>query len=178
MAAIRMLLTSMLVVFFAAELLAAESVTATGTVDAIDREARTITVRRETASGEKTATFKIADAAKILFDGAASELERFKPGQSVTIVYDTKAKQVTKLEMRTADSGAAAPRPVTADPATKPAPELIEVRELNPGMNPWLSEDGLMVHWERSGTIWTASRTDAESYLPTRKSSSQDATRL
>ncbi|HQU47237.1 MAG TPA: DUF1080 domain-containing protein, partial [Pirellulales bacterium] len=78
--------------------LSAETVTATGVIDAVDRSSDTITVRRKTATGEKTAKFKLGGATKILFDGQVSGLHRFEAGQKVEVTYDTKAKQVTKLE--------------------------------------------------------------------------------
>lgn len=77
--------------------LAAETVTATGTVESVDAKAGTITVRRKTANGEKTAEFKIARSTTILLEGRPAELRQFQPGQKVEIAYDTKAKQVTKL---------------------------------------------------------------------------------
>ncbi|HVA48114.1 MAG TPA: DUF1080 domain-containing protein [Pirellulales bacterium] len=78
--------------------LSAETVTATGTIEAVDVAAGTITVRRKTANGEKTAQFKIAGATKIVFKGEVSGLHRFETGQKVEITFETKAKQVTKLE--------------------------------------------------------------------------------
>lgn len=148
-------------IFAAAVLLAfltaplpAETVTAIGTIEAVDAAARTITVRRKTANGEKTARLKIADDAEVAFDSEVAALDQLKTGQSVDITYDTTAKQVTKLEARSAGDKPAAP------PAR---PELIETRELNPGQYPCLTEDGLTVFWERDGAIWAATRADADS---------------
>ncbi|HVA46130.1 MAG TPA: alpha/beta hydrolase [Pirellulales bacterium] len=94
---IRILSGTLVLLSFAAPL-RAETVSATGIMESVDATAGTITVRRKTATGEKSAQFKITRATKVLFDGAVSGLHQFAVGQKVSIVYDTKAKQVTKLE--------------------------------------------------------------------------------
>lgn len=78
--------------------LAAETVTATGTIESVDAAAGTVTIRRKTTNGEKTAQFKIARGTKIVFNGDMASLGRFEVGQKIEISYDNKAKQVTKLE--------------------------------------------------------------------------------
>lgn len=145
---------AIVLVLFLGVPLHADIVKATGTIAAVDVAARTITVRRKTAQGEKTARLKIADDAEVAFDGEAAALHQLKTGNMADITYDTTAKQVTKLEARSAGDKPAAP------PAR---PELMEIRELNPGSYPWLTDDGLAVYWERDGTVWTATRVDAGS---------------
>ncbi|OYV74636.1 MAG: hypothetical protein B7Z70_11630, partial [Acidithiobacillus ferrivorans] len=94
---VRIVVTASLLFSFSRSL-SAETVTASGTIEAVDAAAGTVTVRRKTANGEKTAQFKIAGATKIVFNGEVSGLHRLQPGQKVEITYDTKAKQLTKLE--------------------------------------------------------------------------------
>jgi hypothetical protein len=92
-----------LLVLISPKSLNAETVTATGTVEAVDAAARTITVRRKTAGGDKMRSFTIAATAEILLGGAPADIGRFRPGQKVEITYDTTAKQVTKLNAQPLD---------------------------------------------------------------------------
>ena len=78
-------------------------VTASGTVESVDAESRTITVRRNTASGEKTGSFKVAANAELISGDAAIELDSLKEGDAVSLAYDTAAKHLTKIERIAAD---------------------------------------------------------------------------
>lgn len=77
--------------------LLAETVTATGTIESVDAGNRTITVRRKTSKGEKTAEFAVGAKAEIVVEGQPSTLASLKAGQRVTITYDTAAKQLTGI---------------------------------------------------------------------------------
>jgi hypothetical protein len=94
----------------------AETVTATGTIEAVDAAARTITVRRKTANGEKTAKLAVGPKAEVTDDGQSRDLTSLKAGQEVTITYDKAAKQVTGISVRTASSPSAGDRAHGADP--------------------------------------------------------------
>lgn len=87
--------------------LAAETVTATGTIESVDAGKRTITVRRKTAKGEKTAKFAVGAKAEIAVEGQPSALTSLKAGQSVTISYDTAAKQITEITVGSASAPSA-----------------------------------------------------------------------
>ena len=64
--------------------LPAEAVTATGMIEAVDTGARTVTVRRKTANGEKTASLKADRASRDPIAGALAELgaRRYSISQS------------------------------------------------------------------------------------------------
>ena len=81
----------------------ADIVTAKGTVKSVDAKGRTITVRRNTASGEKTGSFKIAVDAELTSGDGAIELDSLKEGDAVTLTYDTTAKHLTTIERIEAD---------------------------------------------------------------------------
>ncbi|HEX5471098.1 MAG TPA: family 16 glycoside hydrolase [Lacipirellulaceae bacterium] len=81
----------------------ADIVMAKGTVESVDAESRTITVRRKTASGEKTGSFEVAADAELISGDAAIELNSLKEGDAVTLTYDTAAKHLTKIERIAAD---------------------------------------------------------------------------
>jgi hypothetical protein len=72
------------------------------------------------------------------------------------VSYDKELAVVTKLE-------------ATGVVVKRKAPELVEVSELNPGISPCFTNDGLTVCWERTGVLWTAHRPDAESYFADKK---------
>ncbi|HET6881468.1 MAG TPA: hypothetical protein VFI31_15000 [Pirellulales bacterium] len=78
--------------------MAAETVTASGVIEAVDAEAGTVTVRRKAGKAEKSARFRIDRDTKVLFEGDSSGLRWFKVGQKIEVVYDTAAKRVIKLE--------------------------------------------------------------------------------
>lgn len=94
----RRILAAVSVLLSFAAPLAAETVTASGTIEAVDVKADTITVRRKTAKGEKTAQFRLARTTKVVFNGEVSGLHRFEVGQKVEITYDNAAKQVIRIE--------------------------------------------------------------------------------
>lgn len=94
----RRILTASCLLFLSAAPLVADTVTATGIIEAVDAEAGTITVRRKAGKAEKSARFKIDRDTKVLFEGDSSGLQWFKVGQKVDVVYDTVAKRVIKLE--------------------------------------------------------------------------------
>ncbi|HQU43317.1 MAG TPA: DUF1080 domain-containing protein, partial [Pirellulales bacterium] len=81
-------------------LVAEEIVTATGTVESADAARRTVTVRRKTAKGEKTATLNVGPSAPILDDEAQpTDLGSLAKGDTVELAYDTAAKVVTKIRV-------------------------------------------------------------------------------
>jgi uncharacterized protein (TIGR03067 family) len=94
----------------------AETVTATATIESVDANARTITVRRKTAQGEKTAKLAVAPQAEILVAGRQRELASLKSGQSITISYDTMAKQITAISVVTAVPPASGDKPSRPHP--------------------------------------------------------------
>ena len=67
----------------------AETVVAVGTITAVDTNKWTISVSRQTATGEKTGSFTVARNARISCHGKATGLEALKPQQSVRLSYDT-----------------------------------------------------------------------------------------
>ena len=81
----------------------ADTVTAKGTVESVDTEARTITVRRKTASGEKTGSFKVAADAELVVGNQQIDLDSFTTGDAVALTYDTAAKHLTRIERLTED---------------------------------------------------------------------------
>lgn len=93
---IRLIAIVCIVLFLGAPLFA-ETVTATGTIESIDTDARAITVRRKTAKGEKTAKLTVPPQAELLVDGQPRDLASLKSGQSVTISLDTTTKQITAI---------------------------------------------------------------------------------
>ena len=76
----------------------AEVVTAKGTITAVDIQNRTISVSRETSSGQKTGSFTVAPDAKILLNGAATDFRSLASNQKVTLTYDTSLAAVTRIE--------------------------------------------------------------------------------
>lgn len=84
-----------------ASLCRADTVTAVGTVEAVDAEAGTITVRRKTANGEKTATLKVGGSAHIQGPKVdAVEMSSLAKGDTVELVYDTTLKEITKITVQ------------------------------------------------------------------------------
>ncbi|HVA46131.1 MAG TPA: DUF1080 domain-containing protein [Pirellulales bacterium] len=93
---IRLIAIACIVLFLGAPLFA-ETATATGIIEGVDAKARTITVRRKTAKGEKTATLTVAPQVEVLVDGRRNDLSWLKAGQTITVNYDTAAKQVISI---------------------------------------------------------------------------------
>ena len=60
-----------------------ETVTATGTVETIDSEARTIKVLRKSAKGEKSGTFNISPKAEVLVDGDTVAGVKLESGEEI-----------------------------------------------------------------------------------------------
>ncbi|HET6881463.1 MAG TPA: lectin-like protein [Pirellulales bacterium] len=104
-------------VLLSAARLAAETVTASGTIQSVDAGGRSMTVRRKTAKGEKTASFAVAPEAQVVVDGEPRDLASLKAGQSVTISYDTVAKQITAIRV-----GSALPPTASEQKAADPLP--------------------------------------------------------
>ncbi|HET6881467.1 MAG TPA: hypothetical protein VFI31_14995 [Pirellulales bacterium] len=75
--------------------------TATGTIETVDAGAGTITVRRKTANGEKTATLKVGGSAHIQDPkGDAVEMSSLAKGDAVELVYDAALKEITKITVK------------------------------------------------------------------------------
>lgn len=90
--------------------LPAETVTTTSMIESVDTTSRTITVRRKTAKGEKTAKLAVGSNVEIIVDGQSGDLASLKAGQSATISYDTTAKQVTGISVGSASAPSASGR--------------------------------------------------------------------
>jgi hypothetical protein len=131
-------------------------VTVDVTIKAVNPQSRGITVFYKTELGEKSIELDVSRKAEITVNGKEGTLDSLGQGLQAKVTFDKDLAVVTKIEAK----GVAVKR--------KP-PELVEVAELNPGMYPWLTEDGLTVFWEREGTIWTARRANAESYFSEKK---------
>ena len=76
----------------------AETVTAEGTITSVDAQNHTLSVSRDTSSGQKTGTFKVAQDAKITVAGRDSGIDSLKAQQTVTLTYDTRLGAVTRIE--------------------------------------------------------------------------------
>lgn len=78
----------------------AETVSATGTVEAVDAARGTVTVRRKTVNGEKTATLTVGTAARIVDETAQpTELGSLAKGDHVELAYDTESKAITRIRI-------------------------------------------------------------------------------
>jgi hypothetical protein len=96
---------------------AAETLTATATIESVDVTQRSISVRRKTSKGEKTGTFQVSDSAEIAVNGEAAKLDAVEKGDRVTIVYDPAEKHVVKLSVqRSSDKATDRPDGGPADP--------------------------------------------------------------
>ena len=76
----------------------AQTVTAEGTITAVDTQNRTISVTRQTATGEKTGSFSVSPDAKILLNGTAAQLQALAPSHKVTLAFDTTLGSITSIE--------------------------------------------------------------------------------
>jgi len=109
----------------------AETVTATGTIETVNPTAKTIEVLRKTAKGEKSGTFTVSPTAEVLVAGKAADLGMLTKGQSVTVTYDTKAKQVTKIEAKVLEVPPANPEHTVAWFLSKAEAELAGILDAN-----------------------------------------------
>ena len=131
-------------------------VTVDVTIKSVDAKARGITVVYETTLGQKTIELDVSRKAEITVNGKEGTLDSLGEGLKAKVSYDKDLVVVTKLE-------------ATGVVVKRKALELVEVSELNPGISPCFTNDGLTVCWERTGVIWTAHRPDAESYFSEKK---------
>ena len=81
----------------------AETVTAVGMIRAVDTQSRTISVTRDTSSGQKTGSFRVGQEAKITLNGKPVDFESLAASQKVTLTYDTTLGAITKIESTGAD---------------------------------------------------------------------------
>jgi hypothetical protein len=84
----------------------------------------------------------------VIINGKAGKLDGLVAGQKAQIDYETTLEIVTKIE---------------ATGEALPAPELLEVSELNPAGTPWLSSDGLTIHYGTEGAVYFAHRVNPRS---------------
>jgi len=147
----------------------AQTVSVDVTIKAVQADSHGITVSYKVGATDKTTTLDVSRRATITLAGQKATLDSLKPGLKASIEYHKELAIVTKI-----DATAVVTR--THDEAA-PAPELVEVSELNgEGLNdhPWLSEDGLTIYWDRgrgrTATIWTARRQSLDAIFDDRKS--------
>lgn len=76
-----------------------EIVTIDVTVKAIDPKERTITVTKTSKTKSKDIELEIGKKAKISHDGKDAALDSIKPGQKVSVSYETELEVVTKIEV-------------------------------------------------------------------------------
>jgi hypothetical protein len=86
----------------------AEVVTIDVTVKAIDAKERSITVTKTSKSKSKDIELEVGKKAKILIGGKDAALDSIKPGQKVSVSYETELEVVTKIEV---GEGGDAPKP-------------------------------------------------------------------
>jgi hypothetical protein len=135
------------------------------TIKSIDVEARGLTVTYETKLGHKSIDLDVSRKANITVNGASGTLDSLRPGQKAKVTYEQELQVVTKVVATGSGSVMSSKRP-----------ELVECSELNDeggNDNPWLSEDGLTIYWDRDLggklSIWTARREDARSLFTDKK---------
>ena len=80
----------------------AATVTAEGTITAVDTTNRTISVSRRTSSGQKVGTFKVSEDARVVLGGRAAVFESLRAGQQVSVTYDTDLAMVTGIDAQAA----------------------------------------------------------------------------
>jgi hypothetical protein len=131
-------------------------VTVDVTIKTVNPQSRGITVVYKTELGEKTIELDVSRKAEVTVNGKEGALDSLGQGLQAKVTFDKDLAVVTRIE-------------ATGVVVKQKPPELVEVAELNPGSYPWLTEDGLTVFWEIDGVIWTARRTDAESYFAEKK---------
>jgi len=143
-------LTACLGVFFflAASQVQAEVVTIDVTVKAIDAKERTITVTKTSKTKSKDIELEIGKKAKVSRDGKDAALDSIKPGQKVSVSYETELEVITKIEV---GDGGDSPKP------DEPTSET-----------PGLKTTGCRV-------VWTISETGECTLTVSRPSESRDA---
>lgn len=149
-------LALMVACLFSSQTAPAAVVTVDVTIKAVNSQARGITVFYKTELGEKNIELDVSRKAEVTVNEKEVTLDSLGPGLKAKVSYDKELAIVTKIE-------------ATGVVVKRKPPELVEVSELNPGMYPWLSEDGLTVFWERNFAIWTAHRANVESYFSEKK---------
>lgn len=83
--------------------LSAEIITATATIEAVDVDARTVIVRRNTSKGAKTARLRMKTSAQIAGgSGDPIEVGALAQGDQIELTYDTTAKSITKIKVLSA----------------------------------------------------------------------------
>ena len=161
----------------------ADTVSAKGEIVSIDAAKRQISVKRKTSKGEKTGDFVVSKKASISIGGELADFYELESGQSISLTYDTQAKEVVSIKVEPIDK----PNTKTDSTTTSPKkrnksslPELLVIKELDTEANdsgPCLSPDGLTIYWQVKTQsdvwVWTAQRktpdslfTDAKRVLP------------
>ncbi|MDB5350089.1 MAG: hypothetical protein JWN86_1336 [Planctomycetota bacterium] len=143
----------------AAPVLAAESKTAKGSIRSVDHQGRTLTIRTKDGAGKGGLELEVSRKAKITVDGAEASLADLRVGQEAVVTYESALLVATEVK---------------ATGAGEPAPEIVNVAEINTKnkeTSPWPSPDGLTLYWIAEppgaveGEVWTASRKNAGSFF-------------
>jgi hypothetical protein len=142
--------------FLTSGVVQAAVITINGTIKSVDAKKRTITVKTKT----KTLELDVSRKAKVSVKGKTAKLDSLTPGQKVTIAYHEGLEIVLKIE------------------ASGRKPQIFDLSEINTDgfeWHPWLSPDGLTIHWdanvagEKDKWIWTAKRKNSDSMFDGKK---------
>lgn len=74
------------------------TVSASGTIESVCANCRTVTVYRNTRTRDKSGTFKLSDDAAISINDEESDLDALVAGDKVTLTYDKATKRIVKVE--------------------------------------------------------------------------------
>ena len=137
--------------------LASDTKTVSGSIRSVDPQGRTLTIRTKDGPGKGGLELEVSRKAKITVDGTEATLADLRVGQEAVVTYEATLAVATEVK---------------ATGAGEPAPEIVNVAEINTKNKenyPWLSPDGLTIYWVAEppgaveGEVWTARRKDAGS---------------
>ena len=152
-----MVLVPVLVLALSMPGLASDTKMVSGSIRSVDHQGRTLTIRTKDGAGKGGLELEVSRKAKITVDGTEATLADLRVGQEAVVTYEATLAVATEVK---------------ATGAGEPAPEIVNVAEINTKNkenSPWPSSDGLTLYWVAEppgaveGVVWTARRKDAGS---------------